>query len=161
MRRTSRLVQPLNTRGISSRTTPHTRVKHYSAEHHSLPENSTWHIKARITQNLQKYNAELTALGGPTGDGNSGNIILSVITEFTAEFRTTIDDNTNDISLNELSGGARIGFVFHELFNNDIKNIDPLDQVKDADIRTILISMLYNSSVSLLSPISVPLDNVL
>ena len=102
-------------------------------------------IKARISQNLQKYNAELISLGGPTGDGNSGNVILSVITEFTSEFRTTIDGNTNDLSINELSGGARISFVFHEIFNNGIKSIDPFDQVKDGDIRTIL----YNSSVSI------------
>lgn len=103
-------------------------------------------IKSRISQNLQKFSAELQTLGGPLGDGNSGNIVLSVITEFTSEFRTTIDGNTNDLSLNELSGGARISFVFHELFNNGIKSIDPFDQVKDGDIRTIL----YNSSVSLL-----------
>ncbi|KIK03826.1 hypothetical protein K443DRAFT_676483 [Laccaria amethystina LaAM-08-1] len=101
-------------------------------------------IKARISQNLQKFNAELQTLGGPLGDGNSGNVVLSVITEFTSEFRTTIDGNTNDLSLNELSGGARISFVFHELFNNGIKSIDPFDQVKDGDIRTIL----YNSSGS-------------
>lgn len=100
-------------------------------------------IKARISQNLQKFNTELQSLGGPTADNNSGNVILSVITEFTSEFRTTIDGNTNDLSLNELSGGARISFVFHELFNNGIKSIDPFDQVKDGDIRTIL----YNSSV--------------
>ena len=102
-------------------------------------------IKARISQNLQKFNAELQSLGGPLGDGNSGNIVLSVITEFTSEFRTTIDGNTNDLSLNELSGGARISFIFHELFNNGIKSIDPFDQVKDGDIRIIL----YNSSVCL------------
>ena len=102
-------------------------------------------IKARISQNLQKYNAELVSLGGPTGDGNSGNVILSDITEFTSEFRTTIDGNTNDLSINELSGGARISFVFHEIFNNGIKSIDPFDQVKDGDIRTLL----YNSSVSI------------
>ncbi|KDR81857.1 hypothetical protein GALMADRAFT_135252 [Galerina marginata CBS 339.88] len=101
-------------------------------------------IKARISQNLQKFNAELLSLGGPLGEGNSGNIVLSVITEFTSEFRTTIDGNTNDLSLNELSGGARISFVFHELFNNGVKSIDPFDQVKDGDIRTIL----YNSSGS-------------
>ena len=101
-------------------------------------------IKQRITQQLQKYNAELVSLGGPLGDGNAGNVVLSVITEFTSEFRTVIDGNTNDLSLNELSGGARISFVFHELFNNGVKNIDPFDQVKDGDIRTIL----YNSSVS-------------
>lgn len=99
-------------------------------------------IKARITQQQQKYSAELQTLGGPLGD-NSSNVVLSVITEFTSEFRTTIDGNTNDLSLNELSGGARISFLFHELFNNGIKSIDPFDQVKDGDIRTIL----YNSSV--------------
>ncbi|TFK46017.1 hypothetical protein OE88DRAFT_1668428 [Heliocybe sulcata] len=101
-------------------------------------------IKARISSQLSKYNAELQSLGGPTGDGNSGNIVLSVITEFTSEFRSAIDGNTNDLSLNELSGGARISFVFHELFNNGVKSIDPFDQVKDGDIRTIL----YNSSGS-------------
>ncbi|GLB35435.1 putative TRAFAC class dynamin-like GTPase superfamily, dynamin Fzo YdjA family protein [Lyophyllum shimeji] len=101
-------------------------------------------IKARITQQLQKYNAELVTLGGPLGDGNAGNVVLSVITEFCTEFRTTIDGSTNDLSLNELSGGARISFVFHELFNNGIRGIDPFDQVKDGDIRT----MLYNSSGS-------------
>ncbi|CCM05028.1 uncharacterized protein FIBRA_07228 [Fibroporia radiculosa] len=101
-------------------------------------------IKARISQQLQKFNSELQSLGGALGDGNSANIVLSVITEFCSEFRTVIDGNTNDLSLNELSGGARISFVFHELFNNGIKTIDPFDQVKDGDIRTIL----YNSSGS-------------
>ena len=102
-------------------------------------------IKARITQQSQKYNSELATLGGPLADQNSSSIVLGVITEFCNEFRTTIDGNTNDLSLNELSGGARISFVFHELFNQGIKTIDPFDQVKDGDIRTIL----YNSSVSI------------
>ncbi|EJD53005.1 hypothetical protein AURDEDRAFT_133839 [Auricularia subglabra TFB-10046 SS5] len=101
-------------------------------------------IKARIAQQLQRYNAELQTLGGPLGDTSGGNVVLSVITEFTNEFRTVIDGNTNDLSLNELSGGARISFVFHELFHNGVKSIDPFDQVKDGDIRTIL----YNSSGS-------------
>ena len=100
-------------------------------------------IKQRITSQLQKYNAELRSLGGPIGDGNSSSIVLSIITEFTNEFRTVIDGNTNDLSLNELSSGARISFVFHELFNVDVKSIDPFDQVKNGDIRTIL----YNSPV--------------
>ena len=100
-------------------------------------------IKARISTNLQKFNAELQSLGGAMGEANSGNIVLSVITEFCSEFRTTIDGNTNDLPLNELSGGARISFVFHELYNNGVRTIDPFDQVKDGDIRLIL----YNSSV--------------
>lgn len=72
------------------------------------------------------------------------NVVLQIITEFCAEYRTAIDGNSGDLSLNELSGGARISFVFHELFSNGIKSLDPFDQVKDSDIRTIL----YNSSGS-------------
>jgi replication fork clamp-binding protein CrfC len=101
-------------------------------------------IKQRISSQLAKYQSELLALGGPMGETNPGSVVLSTITEFTSEFRSAIDGNTNDLSLNELSGGARISFVFHELFNNGVKSIDPFDQVKDGDIRTIL----YNSSGS-------------
>ncbi|WVF66885.1 hypothetical protein IAT40_001628 [Kwoniella sp. CBS 6097] len=101
-------------------------------------------IKARISQQLNKYQTELASLGGALGETNPGSLVLSTITEFCAEFRSAIDGNTNDLSLNELSGGARISFVFHELYNNGVKSIDPFDQVKDGDIRTIL----YNSSGS-------------
>lgn len=101
-------------------------------------------IKAKISSQLQKYQAELNSLGGPLGDANSGNIVLTIITEFCNEFRTVIDGNSNDLSVAELAGGARISFVFHEVFSNGVKAIDPFDQVKDADIRTIL----YNSSGS-------------
>lgn len=101
-------------------------------------------IKQKISTQLQKFQSELTALGGPLGDTNSGNIVLTIITEFCNEFRTVIDGNSNDLSVAELAGGARISFVFHEVFSNGVKAIDPFDQVKDADIRTIL----YNSSGS-------------
>jgi dynamin 1-like protein len=120
-------------------------------------------IKARIALQLAKYQAELKSLGGAMGEtnpvscdvsciaafdstpatGSQASVVLSTITEFCSEFRTVIDGNTADLQSNELSGGARISFVFHELFNNGVKSIDPFDQVKDGDIRTIL----YNSSV--------------
>ena len=72
------------------------------------------------------------------------NIILNVITEFTSEYRTVIAGTSNDLSSDELSGGARISFVFHEIYAAAIRSMDPFDQVKEVDIRTIL----YNSSVN-------------
>lgn len=74
--------------------------------------------------------------------GNSANIVLQIITDFCSEYRTVLDGNNQEISSIELSGGARISFVFHELYSNGIKAVDPFDQVKDIDIRTLL----YNSS---------------
>lgn len=55
-----------------------------------------------------------------------------------------LDGNASDLSSQELSGGARISFVLHEIFAGAIRSFDPLDTVKDVDIRTIL----YNSSGS-------------
>lgn len=71
-------------------------------------------------------------------------MVLQIITEFCNEYRTVLDGNNQELSSIELSGGARISFVFHELYSNGVKAVDPFDQVKDIDIRTIL----YNSSGS-------------
>ncbi|KAI9828588.1 MAG: vacuolar protein sorting-associated protein 1 [Phylliscum demangeonii] len=100
-------------------------------------------IKARIAASLQKYTTELAQLGDSLL-GNSTNIVLNIITEFCNEWRTVLDGNNQELSSVELSGGARISFVFHELYANGVKAVDPFDQVKDIDIRTIL----YNSSGS-------------
>ncbi|KAF7724547.1 vacuolar protein sorting-associated protein 1 [Apophysomyces ossiformis] len=104
----------------------------------TLPE-----IKAKIQSALAKYQHELAQLGDPLSE-NHGNMVLSIITDFCTEFRTIIDGTSSELSSFELAGGARIGFVFHELYASGIKSIDPLDQIKDSDIRTIL----YNSSGS-------------
>ncbi|KAG0049320.1 vacuolar protein sorting-associated protein 1 [Gryganskiella cystojenkinii] len=106
----------------------------------TLPE-----IKAKIQATLVKYVTELATLGDGTTEGaGQASIVLNIITEFCSEFRTIIDGNSTDLSSFELSGGARISFVFHELYSNGVKSLDPFDQVKDVDIRTIL----YNSSGS-------------
>ncbi|ORY37195.1 hypothetical protein BCR33DRAFT_758928 [Rhizoclosmatium globosum] len=109
----------------------------------TLPE-----IKAKISQGLNKYQSELEQLGDPMGDDDSNNmnVILNIITEFTSEFRTAIDGTSSDIATDELSGGARISFVFHEIFTGAIRSMDPFAEnaIKDGDIRTIL----YNTSGS-------------
>ncbi|KAG0243416.1 vacuolar protein sorting-associated protein 1 [Mortierella sp. GBA43] len=106
----------------------------------TLPE-----IKAKIQAALVKYQTELATLGDGMLEGaGQASIVLNIITEFCSEFRTIIDGNSTDLSSFELSGGARVSFVFHELYANGVKSIDPFDQVKDVDIRTIL----YNSSGS-------------
>ena len=106
-------------------------------------KNTIPEIKSRISALLQKYMLELQQLGDPM-DKDGSNLILSIITEFSNEYQTVIQGTSSDISGDELSGGARISFVFHEIFANAVRTMDPFDQVKDVDIRTIL----YNSSGS-------------
>lgn len=104
----------------------------------TLPE-----IKAKIETALKKYQQELQALGPEAVDSPS-SAVLSVITDFCNDYNGVLDGQTKDISSNELSGGARISFVFHEVFKNGVYALDPFDRIKDADIRTIM----YNSSGS-------------
>jgi replication fork clamp-binding protein CrfC len=96
-------------------------------------------IKARINSSLAKYRAELASLGDSLL-GNSANIVLQIITEFCNDYRTVLEGTSNELASNELSGGARISFVFHELYSNGIKAVDPFDYVKDVDIRTKLVN---------------------
>ncbi|PVV02492.1 hypothetical protein BB560_003054 [Smittium megazygosporum] len=116
----------------------------YILNHHikaTLPE-----IRAKVTASLARYQAELEQLGDPNDEkaGGMSNTVLSIITEFCNEFCQVLDGQSNDVSAYELSGGARISFVYHELYSNGIKSIDPLESIKDTDIRTIV----YNSSGS-------------
>lgn len=100
-------------------------------------------IKSRIESALKKYKKELIDLG-PAVEASPSNVVLSTITEFCNEYRAILDGKDNERSSLELGGGARISFVFHEIFLNGIKALDPFDEIKDVDIRTIL----YNSSGS-------------
>lgn len=105
----------------------------------TLPE-----IKARIQSSLQKYSQELSQLGDSLLGGNPSNIVINMITEFTNDYKSLLEGNNQELSSAELSGGARISFVYHELYSNGVKAVDPFETVKDADIRIIL----YNSSGS-------------
>lgn len=100
-------------------------------------------IKVRIETALKKYQNELITLGPETLDSPS-SVVLSIITDFAKDYNGILNGEAQELSSNELSGGARISFVFHEIFKNGINALDPFDQIKDADIRTIM----YNSSGS-------------
>ncbi|CDK27252.1 unnamed protein product [Kuraishia capsulata CBS 1993] len=100
-------------------------------------------IKMRVETALKKYQTELNALGPEVAQSPS-SIVLSVITDFCNDYTGVLNGQIKDISSLELSGGARISFVFHEIFKNGVYALDPFDQIKDADIRTIM----YNSSGS-------------
>lgn len=99
---------------------------------HTLPD-----IKARISSSLDKYTRELGQLGDSVL-GNSTNIVLNIIREFGSEYNSVLEGKNPELSTMELSGGARISFVFHEIYANGVKSIDPFENVRDLDIRTIL-----------------------
>ncbi|CAK9435320.1 uncharacterized protein LODBEIA_P57150 [Lodderomyces beijingensis] len=94
-------------------------------------------IKMKIEHSLKKYSNELSLLG-PEMAESPASIALSMITNFTKDYTGILDGESKELSSQELSGGARISFVFHEIYKNGINALDPFDQIRDADIRTIL-----------------------
>lgn len=94
-------------------------------------------IKMRIEHSLKKYQNELSLLG-PEMSESPTSIALNMITNFSKDYNGILDGEARELSSQELSGGARISFVFHEIFKNGINALDPFDQIKDADIRTIM-----------------------
>lgn len=102
----------------------------------TLPE-----IKMRVEMQLKKYRQELAALG-PEMEELPALIALSMITNFSRDYNEILSGAAKELTLQELSGGARISFVFHEIYKNGILAVDPFEQIKDADIRTIMHNTL-------------------
>lgn len=57
---------------------------------------------------------------------------------FSTEFVSSIDGTSSHISTKELSGGARIYFIFNSIFGAALDSIHPCANLTDADIRTAI-----------------------
>ncbi len=64
--------------------------------------------------------------------------MLQIITRFCASYRDAIDGKLTDLSVNELYGGARINYIFNELFSKCVDYISPTDGLTTNDIRTAI-----------------------
>ena len=87
---------------------------------------------------------ELDALGTPTDDisrATLGGSLLSLLSKFAANFSNAVEgkgSSDNGIEMNELYGGARISYIFNEIFGRSLGAIDPFDGLSDDDIRTAI-----------------------
>ena len=63
-------------------------------------------------------------------------MLIQIITKFVSFFNSTIDGTSNNIEIDELCGGAKIGHIFHEDFLSALDSIDPLDGLTKAKIQT-------------------------
>lgn len=57
---------------------------------------------------------------------------------FARDFISAIDGTSLDISTKELCGGARIYYIFHDVFGRALESIDPANNLSTQDIRTAI-----------------------
>lgn len=71
-------------------------------------------------------------------DVDKGPMILSLINKFLNFYGDKIEGKfVKEIAV-ECTGGARINFIFHEIFNKVVNNIDPFEYLTEQDIQTAI-----------------------
>ncbi|WVO18052.1 hypothetical protein L204_105750 [Cryptococcus depauperatus] len=97
-------------------------------------------MKARLNTLMGQTQQELNAFGDATflGEQHRGSLILKLMTEFSKDFVSSIEGTSLEISTKELSGGARIYYIFNEVFGHALEGIDPAQNLSLADIRTAI-----------------------
>ena len=89
-------------------------------------------LRHDITSKLNVYENHMTALGEPIE--NKGPALLQTLTKFSTSYCQKIEGNSRDIETHQLSGGARICYIFHQTLSRALHIIDPLEGLKRTDI---------------------------
>ncbi|KAK1223622.1 Dynamin- GTPase protein [Marasmius sp. AFHP31] len=96
-------------------------------------------MKARLNTLISQAQVELTSFGDASlyADKNSqGALILRLMTQFARDFVSSIEGTNVDISTKELAGGARIYYVFNDVFGAALHAINV--DLDNQDIRTAI-----------------------
>ncbi|KAF9584632.1 Dynamin- GTPase protein [Lunasporangiospora selenospora] len=97
-------------------------------------------IKAKLNSLIGQTQQELSSYGDPTftGKAHRGSMILQLLTKFASDFVAAIDGTSSEISTKELSGGARIYYIFNNIFGAALDSVSPCENLEDQDIRTAI-----------------------
>lgn len=116
-------------------------------------------LKSRITHMMNEVQQELESLGSPIQNASRsarGSVLLKMLSKFANNFANVLDGKGPQEStlssrlggsihqhhgyahMHELMGGARISFVFTEVFANSLIAVGAFDGLSDDEIRTTI-----------------------
>ncbi|CAO3631712.1 unnamed protein product [Cunninghamella echinulata] len=101
-----------------------------------LPE-----LRTKLSSLISQTQHELSQYGDPvltTGTMHRGSLILRLLTKFANDFVAAIDGTSSEMSTKELCGGARIYYIFNNVFGNALIAIPPCSNLTNNDIRTAI-----------------------
>ena len=88
------------------------------------------------TFQVSQYQTLLNSYGEAVID--KGSTLLSIITKFSSTYCETIEGTSQNIATSELCGGARICYIFHDIFGKTLMNFDALQGLSTKDILTAI-----------------------
>lgn len=97
-------------------------------------------IKARLNTLIGQTEQELTSFGdtGLITNENRAGLVLQLMNKFATNFISSIDGTSSNISTKELCGGARIYYIYNNIFGNSLRAISPTANLSISDIRTAI-----------------------
>lgn len=118
-----------------------------------LPE-----LKNRITVMMTDVHGELDALGSPTehsARSTMGGVLLGMLSKFASNFGSIIDGkggqtNTKTAAINELFGGARVSYIFTEVFASSLLSVGAFDALSDDEIRFVVSIAMESGALTLI-----------
>ncbi|ODV96503.1 hypothetical protein PACTADRAFT_49834 [Pachysolen tannophilus NRRL Y-2460] len=115
-----------------AKTLNHTLMNHIRER---LPD-----IKAKLNTLMGQTEQELASYGDldSVSKENRGILILQLMTKFATNFINSIEGNSMEISTKELCGGARIYYIYNEVFGQSLLTINPTSNLSINDIRTAI-----------------------
>lgn len=93
-------------------------------------------LKARISMLASNYLSIINSYGDISGD--ELGVLLRIITGFAKEYCDTIEGRAHNIETSELCGGARICYIFNEIFGKTLRSVDSVEGLTDVDILTAI-----------------------
>lgn len=100
-------------------------------------------LKNRIAHMMVDVEQELEALGTPTHDANRstrGAALLRLLSKFSGNFTAILEGKGGQKTVGrdhytELNGGARISYVFQDIFSSSLLHVGAFDGLSDEEIR--------------------------
>ena len=90
-------------------------------------------LRARVSHMRGAQEATIVDLGRPIT--RPGPAILDLINTFCEEFRRIINGNSSHIQTTEISGGAKLFYIFQDTFGKALEDFDPMSGLTLSDVR--------------------------
>ncbi|XP_024979384.1 dynamin-related protein 3A-like isoform X1 [Cynara cardunculus var. scolymus] len=96
-------------------------------------------LKTRISAALVSVAKEHASYGEITeSKAGMGALLLNILSKYSEAFSSMIEGKNEEMSTSELSGGARIHYIFQSIFVKSLEEVDPCEDLTDDDIRTAI-----------------------
>ncbi|KAJ2799637.1 Dynamin- GTPase protein [Coemansia guatemalensis] len=98
-------------------------------------------IKTKINALISQTEQELASYGRMSKDGDlasNSSRLLKMVTIFASEFSSSIEGTASEMSTSELCGGARLYYIFNDIFASGLDSVNPTANLTNSDIRTAI-----------------------